>query len=290
MNEEYYFYHQYCDESDPINILTVGQSSVGADFKVRREAPAYSCLEFVTGGSGYYETPFERSSLAAGDVFILYKGVPHTYHTLGDSWMKLWVEFDGSLFDALFNAFLPDKPACVHAPSLEDDFRCIFEWAKSGISYTALCTQATPLIVKILQKLHDERKNSVMSIAEKTKNLIDSNIYDDFKLTDLQRDLFYSQNHLINVFRDRYGVTPYVYYLRKRTELIENYLSSTTLSISEIASVMKFRDVKYMSTFFRHQVGISPLDYRKSRIKNAALPRETSKPPSVSGDGSEIRK
>lgn len=266
MGEWYSFYHQYYDAANPVNILTVGESDLDGRFRARRDDPVYSCLEYVTGGRGILETPDGARTVGTGDFYVLYKGVPHAYRTDGDHWEKIWVEFDGTLLDAMMAAFLPEKPTVVHCPEAEEDIRQIIGWAKANTDYPILCTEAAPVILRILQKLHAASGRNGGQ-AEEIRAWLDRHICEQISLEDVTRDFFYSRNHIISVFSAAYGMTPYQYYIEKRLQLIRSYLADTDLPVKEIAAALCFDDAKYLSTFFRRRTGMTPVAYRRS-IRN----------------------
>lgn len=127
------------------------------------------------------------------------------------------------------------------------------------------------MILRIMQKLRAAQRRKDRCAPEDIKRWIDKNVFEDFSFENMCHDIYYTPNHIINTFRNEYGLTPYQYYLSERSKMIRNYLQDTNLSMEEIASVMHIKNAKYLSTFFRRQTGMTPSEYRKSK---AAKPED----------------
>lgn len=82
----------------------------------------------------------------------------------------------------------------------------------------------------------------------------------------MQRDKLL-QNHIINVFKNKYKMTPYSYYNKKRTEAAKYYLKNTQINIKSIAQTLSYTDTHYFSNCFKKETGLTPAQYRyKSEI------------------------
>ncbi len=71
-----------------------------------------------------------------------------------------------------------------------------------------------------------------------------------------------SAGYLRSVFRKCYGFTLHDDCERSRTSFVRYYLSSTTLTVSEIAEKCGYTDGKYLMRQFRQQTGYSAAQYR----------------------------
>lgn len=68
-------------------------------------------------------------------------------------------------------------------------------------------------------------------------------------------------------FKDEKKVTPQKYIANIKLNIAKELLETTNLCISEIAQNLGFEDAYYFSNFFKKNVGMSPLNYRKTSIK-----------------------
>ena len=79
---------------------------------------------------------------------------------------------------------------------------------------------------------------------------------------EISKEFFYTKSHLIRIFKEKYGITPYDYLLERKTNLAKFLLLNTVLSIGEIAAKLGFANSHYFSNFFSKRVGKSPSKYR----------------------------
>ena len=95
------------------------------------------------------------------------------------------------------------------------------------------------------------------------KNYIDENYDKDINLDQLSKLVYVSKTHLINKFKERYGLTPIQYLIEIRIRHAKILLRDTTKSITDIACSIGFNDSVYFSAVFRKLVGVTPSYFRK---------------------------
>jgi len=105
--------------------------------------------------------------------------------------------------------------------------------------------------------------NPTKEIADKAKKLIDELFDSSRQLNDELKELGISKHHLVEVFKQEYGVTPKGYIDMLRLEEIKRLLSGTTDEIIDIAYSVGFDNNSTFYRFFKKHTGISPKAYRK---------------------------
>lgn len=73
-----------------------------------------------------------------------------------------------------------------------------------------------------------------------------------------------SHDEIYTLFRDFFGLTPAEYVKKNRLNYACKILSTTNISINEIAAKCGIPDYNYFSKIFKKEFGISPREYRKS--------------------------
>jgi AraC family transcriptional regulator len=79
-----------------------------------------------------------------------------------------------------------------------------------------------------------------------------------------------SRYHFCRSFRRSFGLSPHRYHLHRRAERAKALLANPTLSITDIALDLGFREASTFSTTFRKLIGQTPKDYRRSLLPGNA--------------------
>jgi AraC-like DNA-binding protein len=74
-----------------------------------------------------------------------------------------------------------------------------------------------------------------------------------------------SMHHFARQFKQSAGVTPHHYLTGKRLERAQEMLSQTDLSLAEIACAVGFSDQSHLARHFRHMLGTTPGEFRRSQ-------------------------
>jgi AraC-like DNA-binding protein len=91
---------------------------------------------------------------------------------------------------------------------------------------------------------------------------IDEQPGQSLSLPALARRAGYSQDHLCRIFKQLTGETPQQRMIRRRIQRAATLLSESSLTISQIADAMGYRDVYFFSRQFKQKMGQSPRTYR----------------------------
>ncbi|MCC8953211.1 helix-turn-helix transcriptional regulator [Bradyrhizobium sp. Pear77] len=101
-------------------------------------------------------------------------------------------------------------------------------------------------------------------VLRRLREYIDANIEQRISVEALARLANLSVCYFVRAFKQSVGLTPHDYLIRRRVERTMEMLSSTDLSLSEIALAAGFADQSHCARRFRQHVGMSPRDYRWS--------------------------
>lgn len=270
MYEKLYDYFQHGHDDDPINVLGIGECLWDDDFSFSREKCELTAIEFVLGGEGVLENNGETYNLRKNDVFVLRKGSRHAYYPKhGSEWRKMYVMFTGDLAEILLDAYLPNGqcafPNCAAEP-LFRELHTLAERYKGD--YRALNEAVTVQFIRILNFIRDSGEKS---IEAQMRDYLENSIDKPFSLKELCETFSYSKNHVINRFEEKYGITPYRYYMEKKLEAAKRMLEDTGFPLSDIAERLAFSDQQYFSAWFKSMCGVPPSAYKKAmKEKNAA--------------------
>lgn len=98
--------------------------------------------------------------------------------------------------------------------------------------------------------------------VSQAKRYIETHLHENITLSSVAGQLFLSPAYLSRLFREKTGETFSAFLSRCRIEHAKLLLSTTDLSIAEVASSIGYREANSFSRFFKTVSGMSPTGYR----------------------------
>jgi AraC-like DNA-binding protein len=102
--------------------------------------------------------------------------------------------------------------------------------------------------------------------TERVRDLLVERVGENVRLDELARIADLSRFHLIRLFRQRYGVTPFAYQRNLRVERARDALRCGK-SLADAASELGFADQSHLGRAFRNVMGATPGQYRQSFVQ-----------------------
>lgn len=125
-------------------------------------------------------------------------------------------------------------------------------------------TECSSIFYQILSMLY--QANQVRDGACMIADYIVKNLQKPVSLELLSKTFGYSRNHIINLFRKRYGMTPVAYLIRKRVERAQWLLEASGDTLEAIAEKCGFSDYSNLYKAFMKIHGKSPGQWRKEQL------------------------
>ncbi len=265
MTEIYKNYVALIREDDPIQIELIGETYCDESFKITRDCSDLNALEFIIDGEGVLKIEGQYLTPRNDDIFFLRKGTNHSYSSDGKNpWHKYWIVFRGGLAESLMNCYLPEDTYLFrNCAVIKKFFEEIVSLSKKDIPYEILVNKVTVCLVNIFMYIRSNELLGNEDLPEIIRNRLDEAVESEFNLDELCKDINYSKNYVINIFKNKYGITPYKYFLDRKIDSAKAYLSHTNMSIFEISNVLHYSDQQYFSVSFKNSVGSSPTEYRR---------------------------
>jgi AraC-like DNA-binding protein len=116
--------------------------------------------------------------------------------------------------------------------------------------------------------MNNNKLITISKTAKLAKKYIDDSIYSNTTIEDIANTLNLSKAHIIREFTKNYGISPYNYLIEQKIATAKKMLLLHNMNIGEISSHLGFEDSNYFSKLFKKKTGVSPLQYRKSKISN----------------------
>lgn len=254
----------------PFYVSMCGISYCDSSYKICRRNSEINVIEYIISGTGAVLAKDKIFYPEKDDIYFLKRGEDQIYYADGENpWVKIWLNFAGSLADGITKNYCLTSRYHFHAPHLKKYFFDMYKIANSGCGINAVNDRCAVIFLKLAQELAafaDTSDSSATGAAGAAKRYIDDT--NDFSLTldDVAEAVSYSKNHIIREFKSEYGTTPYEYMLCRRFDAAESLLKNTAYPIREIAEKLNFCDARYFSRSFSKKYGITPGAYRKKYV------------------------
>ena len=114
----------------------------------------------------------------------------------------------------------------------------------------------------ILAVCFEQKAEGKHDIIDDIIDIIKSNPKKNYSLDDLSLLSGYSKNHFLRLFKNKTNMTPINFIISNKIHHARHLLSTTAMSINEIADAIGYSNLTYFSKQFKTIVGISPNKYR----------------------------
>ncbi len=255
------------DKKTPFYISLAGVTYPSPTYHITRTKADMFVIEYVTEGCGYVFADGKMNYVGKDTVYILSQGEKHDYYADSENpFNKIFLNISGDFCKQLLLAYGLSGKHFFDGSGLKPTFEKIVDIISSDMPDGEMQAVLQGIFVEIISKLSvavSENKHS--DEARKLKNYLDSNISRLVSVAELAKTIFRSQDYCQKLFSREFGITPYAYQLERKIQKAKVLLTSTNISVGEIAQSLGYNDAHYFSNLFYNKCGCRPTDYRKSR-------------------------
>lgn len=245
-------------------------------------------LAYVTKGRAIHTLNGFEKMIGAGDFFILDYDANHSYY-----------EADGNDFEVINCLFISEfidnsLKNCTNFNEVVNNYMVKYSYNTTNISpANYIFHDEDGKILALLNNMLDEYKNKVSGYVEimrcKLVEIIilamrqnqtiptsecnelcrfiidytENNITEKNILSQISKKVNFSIPYLSRKFKDEMGI-PFSAYLKKyRVEQACRLLAHTNKTITEIAALVGYSDMKFFNFVFKQTLGMTPRDFRK---------------------------
>lgn len=225
-------------------------------------------------GEGVFQSAHcPPSPIKAGDMFLLFPGEWHTYHPLDSrGWKSYWIGFSGRNVDDRVRAgFLsPEKP--VYHVGYSSDIEALYQQAyRTAVEEAAVAQQLMAGIVNHLlglmytleRNIELGRNSAQVNMVNRARLRIREALESQLSIQQIAEELSVSYSNFRKLFKEYTGLSPATYQQELRLLRAKELLSTTDLSIKEIAYRLNFESPDYFSAKFKAKMGCRPSDFRQ---------------------------
>ena len=224
-------------------------------------------------GEGIFQSTNQKPvRLKPGDMFLLFPGEWHTYHPDPKvGWKSYWIGFRGKNMDDRVRAgFLaPTKPIyhVGYSFTLEALYKRAYEAAVEEAAYSQqLMAGIVNHLIGMMYSLERNRELSKnqqqVDMISRARMRIRESLESDITIQQIAKELGVSYSNLRKLFKEHTGLSPATYQQELRLLRAKELLSTTELSIKEIAYRLNFESPDYFSSKFKSKMGFKPSDLR----------------------------
>ena len=244
------------------------------DLDKGRVLPEYQLLYIIEGGGVFHSRTVHEATLKEGDFFLLFPGEWHSYHpTPPKGWKKYWIGFKGHNMDDRVGAgFLSPTKPIYHVGYSAEIVQLYKQAYDTAIREEAYTQQLLAGIVNhLIGKMYSlERNIQLMSRSQAHVDMINrarlrirESLESSLTIHQVAEDLGVSYSNFRKLFKEHTGISPAIYQQDLRLQRAKELISSTSLSIKEIAYRLNFESPDYFSSKFKQKTGRKPSDLRQ---------------------------
>ena len=244
------------------------------DLEKGRELQEYQLLYIIEGSGVFHSHTVQEARLKEGDFFLLFPGEWHSYHpTPPRGWKKYWIGFKGRNMDDRVRAgFLsPQKPIyhVGYSADIVNLYNQAFDAAKREEAYSQqLMAGIVNLLIGTMYSLErnielKSRSQTHVDMINRARLVIRNSLESSLTIQKVAEDMGVSYSNFRKLFKEHTGLSPATYQQDLRIQRAKELLSTTNMSIKEIAYRLNFESPDYFSAKFKQKTGRKPSDLRQ---------------------------
>lgn len=275
------------DEHWGLTVSTVGYEEIspGDSYPTRGHASGYyfkldkgrvlneyQMLYVVAGRGIFNSTHIKDVSLKAGDVFLLFPGEWHTYHPLNETgWKCYWIGFKGrNMDDRVHAGFLSPEHPVYHvgySSDIEHLYKSAYTAAKEEKAFSqqllsGIANHMIGLMYSLESNIEIKHNQGHLEEIQKACLMIRENLENDLSIQEIADSFGLSYSNFRKLFKTYTKISPSTYQQGLKLQRAKELLTSTKLSIKEIAYRLNFESPDYFSAKFKAKIGVKPSDLR----------------------------
>lgn len=231
-------------------------------------------LLYCVKGGGWCEMAGQVHTVRSGDLLVVPPDVPHAYGAHeSNPWTIFWVHVTGSQM----REYLRELGATTSTPvvRLGEDFQLallfneVVKSLEQGFLFLNLLhashAMAHLLALMILHRENRDTSDTVEKVAQCIVHMSE-HLDQPLRVADLAALASLSAAHFTVLFKEQTGCSPRDYLHLLRIHRACQLLHGTVLPVKDIAARLGYQDQFHFSRQFKAFQGVSPTDYRASRV------------------------
>lgn len=239
-----------------------------------RELNEYQML-YTVEGEGEFESASTggKVKIKEGEVFLLFPGEWHTYSPdpkIG--WKQYWIGFKGkNMDDRVAAGFLqPSKPVyhIGYSTQIISLYKDAMQAAMEEKAYmqqllAGIVNHLIGLMYALERNIVLDKNAAHVNMVLRAQQYIRESLESTLSIQDIAERLGVSYSTLRKQFKEYTGLSPAIYQQDLKLQRAKELLTTTNLSIKEIAYRLNFDSPDYFSAKFKIKTGRKPSEMRR---------------------------
>ena len=210
----------------------------------------------------------DRKTINVGEIFLYCPHSPQEYtYFAGEGTEYYWIHFCGREVSALCASFSLSTGAYTLGDGKQDAERLVKMVIRAFSDRFGHADECAAGLLRALLALMASPPSQSSPFTKAMKLLRDPSC--NLTVSELAKMYDMSEGHFIRSFKQYTGVSPNTFRITKRLEIASDMLSSTKMTVEQIAQAAGYDDPLYFSRIFKKNFGISPTEYRKENKLSA---------------------
>ena len=215
----------------------------------------------------------KRVTLDTGDAIVIDCSIYHEYATNpGEKWRFYFLHFNGTTDG--FKSSVYQELTSVKLSSIESVLSRI-RTIDNLISQTSVMAYANQshavsgILTEMIDSLNEQADSVLKDNRPEIRELaafIHDHCKEDLHIDDFTEFIRLSKHHMIRLFKQHIGLTPYKYLHKCRINLAQELLRHSDISVSEAAFAVGYDEPITFIQHFRYFVGVTPNEYRNGNM------------------------
>lgn len=238
-----------------------------------RELNEYQLLYIVEGEGLFRSAHQSEIELKEGDLFLLFPGEWHSYHPKADrGWKSHWIGFRGkNMDDRVAAGFLTPAKPIYHVGYSSDIVRmykaaydaAVEESAYSQQLLAGMVNHLIGMMYSLERNIELNKNTAHVNMVNKARLRIREAVESSLTIQQIAEELGVSYSNFRKLFKEYTGLSPATYQQDLKLQRAKELLSTTNLSVKEIAYRLNFFSPDYFSAKFRTKTGRRPSEMRR---------------------------
>ena len=240
---------------------------------VGRELNEYQLLYITEGRGVFRSTHFKEAPLSEGDMFLLFPDERHSYHPLPNvGWKSHWIGFKGkNIDDRVLAGFLSVEKPIYHvgfSSEIVQLYKTAYETAVNEEPFSqqmmaGIVNHMVGIMYALERNMELNKNNSHKDMINRARLRIREALESNLTIQEIADELSMSYSNFRKLFKEYTGLSPAVYQQDLKLQRAKELLSTTDLSVKEIAYRLNFDSPDYFSAKFKIKTGRKPSEMRR---------------------------